>query len=36
VRDAVYDVIAQNRYAWFGRREACRIPTPDDSLWLLE
>ncbi|ARA92450.1 MAG: thiol-disulfide oxidoreductase DCC family protein [Bacteroidetes bacterium] len=29
IRDAVYDWIARNRYAWFGRRESCRIPTPD-------
>jgi predicted DCC family thiol-disulfide oxidoreductase YuxK len=28
VRDAVYDVIAKNRYAWFGKRESCRVPTP--------
>lgn len=27
LRDAVYDVIASHRYGWFGRREACRIPT---------
>ena len=29
VRDWVYDVIARNRYRWFGRRDACRIPTPE-------
>ena len=29
VRDAAYDLIARNRYRWFGRREACRIPTPE-------
>jgi predicted DCC family thiol-disulfide oxidoreductase YuxK len=28
VRDAVYDVIAQNRYRWFGRSAQCRVPTP--------
>jgi predicted DCC family thiol-disulfide oxidoreductase YuxK len=27
VRDAVYDFIARNRYRWFGKREACRMPT---------
>ncbi|WP_327051158.1 thiol-disulfide oxidoreductase DCC family protein [Halomicrococcus gelatinilyticus] len=29
VRDAVYDVVAANRYDWFGRREECMAPTPD-------
>ena len=29
VRDAVYDVVAANRYDWFGRRERCMAPTPD-------
>jgi predicted DCC family thiol-disulfide oxidoreductase YuxK len=27
--DWVYDVIAKNRYALFGRREACWMPAPD-------
>jgi predicted DCC family thiol-disulfide oxidoreductase YuxK len=29
IRDAVYDWIARNRYRWFGRQDACRIPTPE-------
>ena len=29
IRDAVYRLIARNRYRWFGREEACRIPTPE-------
>jgi predicted DCC family thiol-disulfide oxidoreductase YuxK len=29
VRDAVYRLIARNRYRWFGRSETCRIPTPE-------
>ena len=29
IRDLVYDFIARNRYKWFGRRDECRIPTPD-------
>lgn len=29
VRDVVYRFIARNRYRWFGREEACRIPTPE-------
>jgi predicted DCC family thiol-disulfide oxidoreductase YuxK len=28
VRDLVYDFIARNRYSWFGKRDACRMPTP--------
>lgn len=26
VRDAVYHIIARNRYRWFGKRESCMIP----------
>ena len=29
LRDAIYRWIARNRYAWFGRTEACRLPTPE-------
>ena len=29
VRDRAYDVVARNRYRWFGTRDECRIPTPD-------
>ena len=29
IRDRVYDVIAARRYKWFGRRDACMVPTPD-------
>jgi predicted DCC family thiol-disulfide oxidoreductase YuxK len=28
IRDAVYNVIAKNRYKWFGRKETCMIPSP--------
>ena len=27
-RDGVYDVIARNRYRWFGKRSSCRVPSP--------
>ena len=30
LRDAVYDFIARNRYRWFGKREACRMPAPGE------
>jgi len=29
IRDWVYDVIARNRYKWFGRFDICMVPTPD-------
>lgn len=29
IRNAVYDLIAKNRYKWFGKRDACMIPTPE-------
>lgn len=28
IRNAVYDLIAKNRYKWFGKTDACMIPTP--------
>ena len=28
LRDAVYNVIARNRYKWFGKKNTCMIPTP--------
>lgn len=29
LRDAVYRYVARNRYKWFGKKDACMIPTPD-------
>jgi predicted DCC family thiol-disulfide oxidoreductase YuxK len=29
LRDAVYDLIAKNRYRMFGKKEACMIPSPE-------
>ena len=29
IRNVVYDYIARNRYKWYGKREACMIPTPE-------
>lgn len=28
IRDAVYGFIARNRYRWFGKKDACLMPTP--------
>jgi predicted DCC family thiol-disulfide oxidoreductase YuxK len=29
LRDPVYDLVARNRYRWFGRRTSCFVPTPE-------
>ena len=29
LRDAVYNLVARNRYKWFGKKESCMIPTPE-------
>ena len=29
LRDVVYDLVANNRYKWFGKQESCMIPTPE-------
>lgn len=28
-RDAVYSLIARNRYRWFGKKDQCMVPTPE-------
>ncbi len=28
-RNAIYEWVAQNRYRWFGKKEYCRVPTPN-------
>jgi len=29
LRDFVYNIVAENRYKWFGKKEECFIPSPD-------
>lgn len=29
IRDWAYDVVARNRYRWFGRFDTCMVPTPE-------
>ncbi|MGB0431360.1 MAG: thiol-disulfide oxidoreductase DCC family protein [Bacteroidia bacterium] len=29
-RDYVYDWVSKNRYKWFGKKETCRLPTPEE------
>ena len=31
LRDAVYDYIARRRFEWYGRRDSCRLPTPEEE-----
>lgn len=36
LRDALYSVIARNRYRWFGRKDACGLPRPEYAARFLE
>ena len=36
VRDAIYDWVARNRYRWFGKRDACRVPTLEERSRFLD
>ena len=36
LRDLVYDFVARNRYKWFGKKEACRLPTPEERKRFIE
>ena len=36
IRDAVYNLIAKNRYKWFGKKEECWVPTPELKARFLE
>jgi predicted DCC family thiol-disulfide oxidoreductase YuxK len=28
-RDSIYNLIANNRYKWFGKKESCMLPKPE-------
>lgn len=30
IMDPIYDWVARNRYRWFGKKETCRLPTPEE------
>ena len=35
IRDAVYNIVAKNRYRWFGKKTECWLPTPElNSLFI--
>ncbi|PCJ82413.1 MAG: thiol-disulfide oxidoreductase [Flavobacteriales bacterium] len=36
IRDFFYDIIARNRYRWFGKRDACMVPTAEVKELFLE
>ena len=36
LRDAIYRFVAARRVRWFGRRDACRIPTPEERVRFLD
>jgi len=36
VRDVAYRLLAKNRYRLFGRRDTCRLPTPEERSRFLE
>jgi predicted DCC family thiol-disulfide oxidoreductase YuxK len=36
LRDRLYGLIARNRYRWFGKRDACFLPTPELAARFLE
>lgn len=29
IRDFLYDIVAKNRYKWFGKEESCMLPLPE-------
>lgn len=29
LRNPIYNIIAANRYKWFGKKDECRLPTPE-------
>lgn len=31
IRDRAYDWIGRNRYRWFGKKNTCRLPTPQEK-----
>ncbi|WP_190285694.1 thiol-disulfide oxidoreductase DCC family protein [Montanilutibacter psychrotolerans] len=35
-RDALYVRVARNRYRWFGRRDVCALPTPEQAVRFLD
>jgi predicted DCC family thiol-disulfide oxidoreductase YuxK len=36
LRDPAYRLVAKNRYAWFGRRASCFVPSPEERSRFLD
>lgn len=36
LRDGIYEFIANHRYQWFGKRDTCRLPTPEEHSRFLD
>ncbi|HEY1047915.1 MAG TPA: DCC1-like thiol-disulfide oxidoreductase family protein [Bacteroidia bacterium] len=36
IRNAIYDIVARNRYKWFGKQDSCMMPTPELKRRFLE
>ncbi|MFN8297005.1 MAG: thiol-disulfide oxidoreductase DCC family protein [Chitinophagales bacterium] len=36
ITDFFYDIIAKNRYKWFGKKDSCMIPSPEIRARFLE
>ena len=36
LRDRIYDIIARNRYKWFGKREECKVPSQEEKKRFIE
>jgi predicted DCC family thiol-disulfide oxidoreductase YuxK len=36
IRDFFYNIVARNRYKWFGKRESCKLPSPEERSRFLD
>ena len=36
MRDSLYNALASRRYGWFGRRDVCRVPAPEQQWRFLD
>lgn len=36
LRDGIYNLVAKNRYHWFGKKDQCMVPSPDIKAKFLE
>jgi len=36
IRDFIYNIVAKNRYKWFGKRDVCMVPTEELQMRFLD